>query len=324
MSEKAIIKRKEYALFESELLQRMFINYVNNYMDIILISSRTKGLHYSDERSFGAGKSTLALWLSYIIYYGVYYGIDKQKVKYTPYDEKIWEITLSNIVSSIDGFLQKISYVHNQMKKAKDYNEALKYRIPCLIWDDVQASIPAMAGAPKWLVDLLGLITVERPAFANLVLTAPSIDTIARALRKHITYEIIVYERGKAEIQKIIVRKNFRKPDSDLFFLRYLYDLRFDKLPDEVYEEYSRIRQENVEAIKRKFERVYGKNYELIKSDIIQILKTFGGEASFPQIAMILGMKRSDLFQILNVMVNEKIIEIDNRDNRAIVILKSE
>ena len=124
--------------------------------------------------------------------------------------------------------------------------------------------------------------------------------------------------------QKIIVRKNFRKPDSDLFFLRYLYDLRFDKLPDEVYEEYSRIRQENVEQIKKKFERAYGKNYELIKSDIIQILKIFGGKASLSQISMIVGIKKSDLLQVLNTMVKEEIIEIDNSDNKGTVILKSE
>jgi hypothetical protein len=246
-------KKEPIALFESELLQRMFINHVKNYMDVILISSRTKGLHTSDERSFGAGKSTLALWFSYAIHWAVYYSPNPNKKEYNPFDKKIWDLVLKHIVGTRDDFLNLISQVQYHIKIAKSYEEAMQYRIPCLIWDDVQASLPAMAGAPKWLVDLIGLITVERPAFSNLILTAPSIDAIAKPLRRHITYEVIVYERGKAEVQKIEVRKNFRRPDSDLFRMLYLYDIYFDPVPQEVYEKYFEIRSENVKKITKNY-----------------------------------------------------------------------
>lgn len=303
------IQRKFQPLVEGDFLTRLIKNYYQNFMDVILISSRAKALHESDERSFGIGKSTLSLWFSYIIHFGARRSINR--ADYNINDNEIWDEVFQNLVGNKYDFIRRIKEIQNALDECSNEKELLQKKVPCLIADDVQAWMPALPGLQKDIADLVGLITVDRPLFANLILTAPSIDTIANALRKHISFEVIVYERGKAEIQQITVRKNFKYPEKDIKILRYWYDIRFDALPDFIIARYNNWRLENIKKLSELYSKELTKiDVEEAKEKIVDILKKFDNKLSITQLSSFIGISRAETMKLLELMREEGKVDL--------------
>jgi len=69
-------------------------------------------------------------------------------------------------------------------------------------------------------------------------MTAPNINSISSPLRKLVLFEVIVAERGKYEVQKIVYHKNFRRPLEDIGRLEYLHEGEFSPLPEDILKRY--------------------------------------------------------------------------------------
>jgi hypothetical protein len=184
----------------------------HDYLLCILITSYTgtkkKG---SANLPFGLGKTTLAFWLSFYLN-----GKDW---------DKVFETSVYNPL--------ELARLLKPMSKRKN----------CAVWDDVQATAPAVQGVPIAIRSLANFVSTQRPEVACIVMTAPNISAISSPLRKLVTFEIIVRERGIYEVQKIVYRKNFKDPLQDLARLEYVeetaQDAPFEKLPESVQDRYN-------------------------------------------------------------------------------------
>ena len=213
----------------------------SNQLVICAVTSNTQASFESDGIPFGAGKSTLALELSYRFnhfdpetrrYYDV--GLDRN-------DERNWET------------VKKHSYYYpSKLLKAVHKAEDEKVLIQCALWDDVQYTAPARAGTSPALEELVGDLTTERPTIRILILTCPNILGISSIVRSIVQFEIIVYARGRFEVQRVMYRKNFRNPRKDLMRLDYVSgedptekeETDFDALPSSMQTWYDNWRKD--------------------------------------------------------------------------------
>lgn len=175
------------------------------------ITSNTQATFDSEGVPYGAGKTTLAQWLSFKFNHfdpetGRYYdvGLDVNEMKN-------WDL------------VRKYCYYYPSkllrgLKEAADEHT----RIRAAIWDDTQWSAGARAGLPIALEELVGDLTADRPEIAFLMLTMPNVMDISSVLRKLVQFELIVYARGYYEIQKTTYRKNFKNPKKDLMSLDFV------------------------------------------------------------------------------------------------------
>lgn len=188
----------------------------DNYFITAIITSYTQAKNKTDNLPFGLGKTTLALWLSYYL------------------NGNNW-----------DKVFETLYYNPYALAVGLEPSTARKY---CGVWDDVQATAPAMQGIAKPILKLANFLTTERPEIALLLFTAPNVNMIAAPLRKLINFEIIVSERGYYEVHKITFHKNFKKPMQDRARLEYLEELAqdtpFPPLPQEIQQRYDMWRTE--------------------------------------------------------------------------------
>lgn len=169
----------------------------------LLVSSQTSGKYKSMNLPFGLGKTTLALWQSYILHGGTD-GAD---------DDPIW-----------DEVFDHLKYYPSKLMNAiipPDSNSP-KHPIPALVYDDVQFTAPAAQNVPQVVRDLASDVTTERKAISILILTAPNMNAMAAPLRKLVTYELIVSERGFYEVQQITYHKNYKNPLMDKIKLEFV------------------------------------------------------------------------------------------------------
>jgi len=184
-----------------------FLDAINNdYLITVLITSHTQGKIKSQNLPFGVGKTTLAWWLNYYMN-GRDWELVFQRSVYNPYD------------------LVRLLKPGTERKNAAT-------------WDDVQATAPAESGVPRALRRLANFLTTQRPEVACLIMTAPNINSISSPLRKLVLFEVIVAERGKYEVQKIVYHKNFKRPLEDIGRLEYLHEGEFRPLPEDVLKRY--------------------------------------------------------------------------------------
>ncbi|TET27238.1 MAG: hypothetical protein E3J73_02780 [Candidatus Bathyarchaeum sp.] len=166
----------------------------NDYLLCILVSSYTQAKVKTHNLPFGLGKTTLSMHLCKDI------------------NMKSYDWVLDN---------------------AMDYNAyqvALKLepgreRMNATVWDDVQSTAPAVQGVPIAIRKLANFISVDRPELACLIMNAPNMNAISSPLRKLVTFEIIVVQRGLYEVQKISYHKNFKNPLQDIARLDYMEEL---------------------------------------------------------------------------------------------------
>jgi len=193
----------------------------NDYFITILITSRTMGKFQSLNLPFGLGKTTLALWVSYLL------------------NDKNW-----------DKVFDVLCYYPNEVVKLMIPNvETGKLKRTCIVWDDVQFTCPASQGTPTAIRKLSGYLTTNRPECSVLVMTAPGFNDISFALRKLVCFEMIVFERGMYEVQQIVRHKNWKgKPTEDLEKLVFIEGQQesraFLPLPNDIQLRYDKWRAE--------------------------------------------------------------------------------
>jgi len=211
-------------------LTNLIGNLKENFLEITIITSRTRGAIKSFQKPYGAGKSTLAFYLSYILHY--YDAYEELPISYE--DNEVWDKVFDNACYTIDEVVKKIS--------------STTKRIPSIIWDDAQITAPAV-NPPLSLKQKINYLTVARPYVSNILITAPSLSDISAPLRRLIKYEIIVPARGVFEIQFIERRKNFYKPLVDIDRLIYISQGKFNPLPPHIQKRYNEWRDQKVRLI---------------------------------------------------------------------------
>ncbi len=202
--------------------QRLLENITDDYFDIILVSSRSLGRLKGARRPYRVGKSTFALWLSYLShrFYYEYYGN-----KYS--DDELWDMVFKHLFYSIynvDKYIRKLA------KK--------KQRVPAVVLDDAERSAPAMHSLPPRLREAIYNINVYGTQVKFLIMTAPSMKDLAKPLREMITFEVIIPERGVFEIQEIVLEKDFYNAPRE--YGRYIYrgEGVFPPLPKDIQRRY--------------------------------------------------------------------------------------
>ena len=175
----------------------------SDFFITLLVSSQTKGKFKSMNLPFGLGKTNLAMWLSYTLHGGVS-GDD---------DDPVWEEVFDHM-----------KYYPSKIMKAiiPEDGKPPRNKIPAIIYDDVQFTAPAAQSVPQVVRDFASDLTTERPALAILILTSPNMNNMAAPLRKLVTYELIVSERGFYEVQQITYHKNYKNPLMDKVSLDFV------------------------------------------------------------------------------------------------------
>lgn len=190
---------KEFATYIEDAIK-------HNYLICVLITSQTQGKRKSQNLPFGLGKSTLMLWLSYLI------------------NGQNWDTVFENLCGNPLDLITLL--------------EPGRKRVRAATWDAVQMTAPAEQGVPKVIRKLSSYVSDTRPEMACLIMTASNMNAICAPLRKLVVFEIIIAERGEYEIQKIKYHKNYQQPLADLCSIEYLEEGTFPKLPDDVMERY--------------------------------------------------------------------------------------
>lgn len=185
-----------------------------DYLITIAITSYTQAKNQTRNLPFGLGKTTLAMELAYLLNGGsVSDNYQKQSVW-----EKVHEIM-----------------VYDPLNLAKLLKPGRK-RIPCALWDDVQATAPASQSVPTAIRALANFISTQRPEVALVIFSTPNVNFIAAPLRKLVNFEIIVSERGLYEVHKISYYKDFKRPLQDRMHFDYVEEVPrrepFPPLPD--------------------------------------------------------------------------------------------
>jgi hypothetical protein len=248
----------------SSIWLRVAENIDNDYLEMMLITSRSGGLLPTQGRSFGVGKSTLGLWLTYRAH-AYSQGVVKM------YEDRIEEPDLSEQVRVMkDVILNWTVWSLNDL--STKVMEA-KGTIPAILWDDVQADCPAWQHVPPKIREQIEYMTMMRQRIANIIMTAPSISDIARPLRENITWELIVPQRGTYEVQFIAKRRDFYSPKEDRTRLWYETQGGFPPLPEEVDVLYKTERDKHLGVIlHNRYSKMYGMddNYSGSDSDTME------------------------------------------------------
>lgn len=203
---------------------------------IALVTSHTKGKVKSVNLPFGVGKTTFAMWTSYVVNAkpGTY---DPSKPNlHNPFDEND-PVVLQNWRRVFNAM------VYNVFDCALMLEPGVQ-RTKLGLWDDVPATAPAERSVPSALYKFKGYVTTTRPEAACLLMTASNRNEIAAPLRKLVLIEVIIAERGYYEVQKVEYHKNYRNPELDKAKLVYLEEGRFPALPDFVQVQYDAWRVE--------------------------------------------------------------------------------
>jgi len=206
---------------EKNLADYIIQSIKEDYLLTILVSSYTQAKIKSDNLPFGVGKTTIAMRLSHIIN-----GHDWNKV--------------------FDGLCYNPVQLGELLRPNKE-------RLKVALWDDVQFTAPAAQGVPKAVRQLANYISTNRPELACLIMTAPNINSISAPLRRLVTFEVIVVQRGIYEVQKISYHKNYKNPQQDRARLRYIEELSedtpFAKLPPEIQIRYDKWRAQQKQLL---------------------------------------------------------------------------
>ena len=178
---------------------------------IAAITSNTQASFESDQTPYGAGKTTLAMHLSYHFNH-----FDPETKRY--YDSALDKDDIKNWGTTNDNMW----YYPSRILKSMDKAVAEHRRLLSGVWEDVQYTAGAQTGLPAAIEELVGDLTTDRPEIGVLFLTMPNVMGVAAAIRNLIQFELIVHSRGRFEVQHVNYRKNFRNPKKDYMHLEYV------------------------------------------------------------------------------------------------------
>lgn len=222
-------------------------NIDNDFLEIYLITSQAAGFEPSCGRPFGVGKSTLSIWMAYRAYAyerGLLDFIWRENADGKPV------LVIADLAAreqQIDLMAHVVeNYVKWDLKLLVDLLKSCNSPLPAVVWDDVQRTAPAYQHVPKELRDLIEYLTMARQKVRNIIMTAPAMSDIAKPLRRNITWEIIVPQRGVYEVQFLAKHRDFYNPSDDKSRLWYEASGTFDPLPKEIDELYKKLREEQI------------------------------------------------------------------------------
>lgn len=194
-----------------------------NYLIVLLISSHTQAKHKAVNLPYGLGKSTLWLGL------------------------------MKLLTGSWDDAFARIAY--NPLDFYKLIERGKVKRHAAVGWDDVQLTAPAEKSVPTYITKVANKVSVARPEVAVVVMTAPNINSISAPLRRIVTHELIVYERGHYEGQRYVYLKNYKDPKIDLCKMYPCGIGDFPQLTPELEERYDKWRAQEKMRISKGDER---------------------------------------------------------------------
>lgn len=228
----------------SNIWVRMARNITNDFLEFYIVTSQAGGLEESEMRPFGAGKSTFAIWMAYRCWayakgYLKFYR-EEPEGKILLIDKTPEDVRLEIFKTIVEKYVKW--HIDDVLQTVKESDTVL----PAIVWDDVQLSAPAYQHISPQLKEKLEKLTILRPKLSNLIMTAPSISDIARPLRRNITAEIIIPQRGIYEVQFITKVRDFRNPVNDTSSLRYDATGTFDMLPKPIDELYKKLRAKSI------------------------------------------------------------------------------
>jgi len=182
-----------------------------DFLIFVLITSHTQGKVKARNLPYGMGKTTLMMRLLYLLN-----GKDW---------DRVFELMFYNPYDLFCAFDPKVREKEG--------------RINAVGYDDIQATAPAEQGVPKALRKFSKYVTTCRPEISILLGTADNITSISAPLRKIVLFEIIVWERGEYEVQKIEYHKDFNRPFRDRGRVEYKGESNFPKLPPAIQKRYN-------------------------------------------------------------------------------------
>ncbi|MEM2944628.1 MAG: hypothetical protein QW087_07810, partial [Methanomassiliicoccales archaeon] len=249
--EKSVLKKKKpdaskkFLRKMSSIWYRVAENIDNDFLEIFLITSQSAGMEPSMGRAFGVGKSSLSIWMAYRAH-----AYARGLIRF---EKKGEELVLVDEASE----KEKLAVMEDVVRKYTFWNildvvkkiQTTREHIPALIWDDVQRTCPAWQHIAPKLRAQIEYLTMARQRVANIILTAPAMSDIARPLRRNVTWEIIVPQRGIYEVQFLVKHRDFYNPDGDLGRLWYEATGTFSPLPAEIDGIYKRLREKTLDVL---------------------------------------------------------------------------
>lgn len=150
-----------------------------------------------------------------------------------------WQQALQNTVFLLKDFVQKLRHA---------YFKGYKYSV--LIWDDagVHANKYVYYTNIRLVEQLKQIIDVIRTVVKALIVTTPAPDALLKTIREYEYYSVkVVFDTG--DYRKAIIYKNSLLPNGYRYAKKQAIDRFKVKLPDDVYDVYSRMRAKYLEHV---------------------------------------------------------------------------
>lgn len=227
----------------SAIWPRMAQNISEDYLEFFIITSQAAGLEDSDLRPFGVGKSTFAIHLAYFCW-----AYKLGLIKFARHN-KTGQTVILDVASPREKFDLYKQIVEKYVKWHIDDVLRVLFTaespLPAVVWDDVQKSAPAYQHIPKSLREKIEALTMARQLVKNLIMTAPSVGSVAKPLKREVSVEIIIPRRGTYEIQFFVRKRDFDNPTFDNATLVYECTGEFAPLPPAIQDLYYKKRLES-------------------------------------------------------------------------------
>jgi len=205
-----------------------------NYYFSYLVTSFTQGRVMNElQFQYGMGKTTTAMFFSALINSKLFpYNIMLWTAgKWMP-NNRLWDIVMDrdHLTFNIIGAYRMITPSTPPIK--------LRHKL----WDDVALTAPKSSSTDHVAKALRGKLTAARPTVSIFGMTTASRNEISSVLRAAPLFEIIMSQRGYFEIQKVRRQKNFRDPEKDFSFFRYMEEGPSIELPKHIQAKYDDLR----------------------------------------------------------------------------------
>lgn len=184
-----------------------------DYLLFIGITSQSQGKIPVLGLPFGMGKSTLALWISFLIH-KVLLGRTTTKLETYEETEKVWDCVFNNL------FMQP-AIIDQYVFRGPDapYEPSILTEdeaIPFIVWDDMQETVGKNNQYDPYLKALAFRLTKGRDWFKVLVGTMPMRDELFKWYRNLFHMELIVPRRGIFEFQRTLYTRKFVDWDKNI------------------------------------------------------------------------------------------------------------
>jgi hypothetical protein len=272
----------------SRLFYWIFKAIDEDYLLFLAITSQAQGKKKSDSIPYGMGKSTLALWISYLTYKRI---LERRGDDVESYEGKmrVWDIVFDNlflIPYKLDRYVFRLG---GKKPPITIYN-----RIPLVVWDDMQETVGTDQQFNPYLRKLAYRLTKARNWLHVLIGTMPMLDCLLSRYKNLFYMEVIIPRRGVFEFQRTVYVRRFDEWDRVRRIAWYESEtqVEFPPLPIEIehryekwlekeHEELDRLRIEGYEKMLAEEAKV-DDSKEKFEASVKEIHKKFDENVYFP------------------------------------------